>query len=376
MGIWDTVKKYGGTVLGGLASGGPVGAAIGYGVGKLVDEIPESWKNTITGDPKVQLDPNAGQLRDADLIRQQAAQGMAGLGQRTAPRAGQTALNMADQSAARAQSQDLANRLAAQAQGQTAGAGELAVQRQVSRALAAQTAAARMGRGAAAPLAARTAARNMADIGLAGAGQAQQAAMTDQAQANQLLAGVLGQTRGQDIDVASQQAALQQQTNLANMSAELQARGMDDQTRLAYMAQLTGLSQAEVQAYLAAKQLEIAQRNPGILPDLLKIGGQAASAAAMASDRSLKTDVKRADDDADVLLDSLRAYRYKYKDDRLGKGERLGIMAQDLERSDLGRSAVRDTEIGKVVDVPTALGIALGALGRINTRLRRVEGKE
>lgn len=198
-------------------------------------------------------------------------------------------LNPLDHLAARGQQQSLSDRLNSIASGTAKGAGEMAVDRQVGQAQAAQQAAAQMARGTNTALAMRNAARNTADIGLAGAGEAKMAAMNDQTQANQLLGGVLGQMRGQDIDVAGQnagfqqqrmlqQGGFQQQTNLANQQSQLAQTGMNDQASLGYLAQLLGVDQATLQADLAARQMKMGDK--GIFPTLLQVGGQIGAAAA------------------------------------------------------------------------------------------------
>ena len=97
--------------------------------------------------------------------------------------------------------------------------------------------------------------------------------------------------------------------------------------------------------------------------------------AWMASDKKLKKKVKSAKpratrEDVGKLLDSLRAYNYEYKNEEYGKGRRLGIMAQDLEKTKLGKRAVVDTPVGKVVDVGKGLGIALAAQAHLNKKYK------
>ena len=75
-------------------------------------------------------------------------------------------------------------------------------------------------------------------------------------------------------------------------------------------------------------------------------------------------------EDVGKLLDSLRAYNYEYKNEEYGKGRRLGIMAQDLEKTKLGKRAVVDTPVGKVVDVGKGLGIALAAQAHLNKKYK------
>ena len=65
--------------------------------------------------------------------------------------------------------------------------------------------------------------------------------------------------------------------------------------------------------------------------------------------------------DPTQFLDSLTPYEYKYKDPNkksTGPGQRLGIMAQDLEKTPQGKSMVKNTKDGKKInaDVSTLLG--------------------
>ena len=96
------------------------------------------------------------------------------------------------------------------------------------------------------------------------------------------LAGVLQGMRGQDIDVAGQNAGFQQQremmqgqfgqqTNLANMQAKLQQMGMNDQASLGYLAQLMGIDEIELKRQLGAAQVEAGDK--GIFGDILQAGG-------------------------------------------------------------------------------------------------------
>jgi hypothetical protein len=256
----------------------------------------------------------------------------------------------------RGQQGQLANMLFQQARGQTPGAGELAVQRQAGNAMAQQTSAAQMARGANAALAARNAARTTADIGANAAGQASIAQMQDQQAATHQLGGLLGNMRGQDIGVAqgNQQAQMQQQ-----------------QLQLQSLAQMLGVDVATLQQDLAKRGL--AAQDKGMLPSLLQIGGQMGAAAA--SDRNLKTGIVDADEQVDEMLAKLSPKAYSYKDEKHGVGPRVGIMAQDLERSSLGRDIVDDTTEGKMIDVNKALSLALAAVARLDKRVRELEAR-
>lgn len=248
------------------------------------------------------------------------------------------------------------------ANGNHQGAGELAAMRQTQNAMAGQQALAHAQRGGNAALAYRNAANNTAAMGLAGAGMAQQAGMQDQMQAHQMLTGAMGQARGQDIQQLDQQ---------------LRAMGMQDQTRLQYLSQLTGMDATQLQAYGNAN----AQTAQGHIGPLIAAGGQIGAALAMpamASDERAKTQIEDAGDEVDRALDALLPKAYVYKDQsKHGIGRRVGIMAQDMAKSTAGRHVVIDDIGGGVMGLDTnkATSLALASVARLNHRLRKLEGK-
>lgn len=262
------------------------------------------------------------------------------------------------------------------ASGQQQGAGELAVQRQVANAQAAQQAQAMMARGGQnAALAYRGAANNQAGIGLQGAGQSQQAAMTDQMNAQGMLSGALNNARGQDIGMAGQNAQLQAGQN---------------QLQLGYTNSLGQMDANQLQAQ--TNMYGSAQQNKGLLGSLMSAGGQymamgagggggagAGAASTGASDERLKHEVSDASKDIDDMLDALHAKTYRYKDEaKHGAGPRAGIMAQDLERSKAGKAIVVNlpNDPGyKGFDVVKAISAALASSARLNARLRKIEGE-
>jgi len=242
------------------------------------------------------------------------------------------------------------------ASGQQQGAGELAAQRQVRNALAAQQAQARMARGGQnAALAFRNAANNAANIGLAGAGQAQQAALQDQANAQNSLTGVIGQGRTQDLGLGTTNAQLTQNQYGQNLGA------------------LTSLNNQQLGANQASMQAT--NQQPGLLGGLLNAAGSIVG-AAVKSDENLKTDIEDGGHDIDSMLGNLVAKTYRYKDpDRYGDGKRVGIMAQDLLKSDAGSHIVRAAPDGLEIDAGKAISAALAATARLHERLKKVEDR-
>lgn len=125
--------------------------------------------------------------------------------------------------------------------------------------------------------------------------------------------------------------------------------------------------------------------NPGVLGQQPTFSlDQGASAmvpfmggATALSDEREKTATARDPEEVQRMLDQLAAYSFKYKNPEAPgamPGQRMGIMAQDLERSPLGRQFVRETPDGtKQVDFGSMAGTQLAASAMLNERLDRHE---
>lgn len=243
----------------GAAAGGVIGGALGYFSGG--DEEPAGGKLQ-------HYDAATGQL----LGMAQSAQG------RYAPTISASELGRQYIDQSRGGMMDTAGRLGSIANGQQAGAGELAVNRQVGAATAGQLGAARMARGANAALAYRNAMRNTSDIGLAGAGQAAQAQMQDQSNANAQLGQIYGSMYGLDAGVAGQNAQLAQQAALANQGAQMTQQQLNDAREQAALAQLLGWDSGNNGSNLGWAQYNAAQPNVGA--GIMQGAGQLALAYA------------------------------------------------------------------------------------------------
>lgn len=112
----------------------------------------------------------------------------------------------------------------------------------------------------------------------------------------------------------------------------------------------------------AAGQLANAQAANAAAQNAYKgslIGGGATLLGSIFSDRRLKTDVKPAN--LLKLADSIKGFRFKYKDQAHGEGERVGVMAQDVSRGGpIGERMVATDGAGRMkLDIGNALGAAL-----------------
>ena len=114
--------------------------------------------------------------------------------------------------------------------------------------------------------------------------------------------------------------------------------------------------------------------------------GGGSGGASAASDKEAKTDIKENKDDASKtiseFMDALKSYTYEYKKGAKqpeGKpnpeGEVKSVMAQDLEKTDLGKQMVTDTPDGKVVDYAQGMAPLLAAIAELNKRTKKLEGK-
>ncbi len=66
---------------------------------------------------------------------------------------------------------------------------------------------------------------------------------------------------------------------------------------------------------------------------------------------------------------SLKPKTFLYKDEPAGTPKRLGVMAQDMEESEIGESTVSDTPMGKMVHMPRAVSAALASVGEMRKEL-------
>lgn len=91
--------------------------------------------------------------------------------------------------------------------------------------------------------------------------------------------------------------------------------------------------------------------------------------AALLSDEEEKTDIQPAGVDIDEFMASLDPKKFRYKDpskDGADEGEQVGVMAQDLEKTPVGRTMVKNTKDGKKIDPLRAISVMLAALAELS----------
>lgn len=208
----------------------------------------------------------------------------------------------------------------------------------------------------------------------------------------QLRQGVQQNRAAQQSFAAS--AAPRDQAMAGIMGANNMARanyGMSGQAAMAGIAERQAASQALNQAILGARgqDLQAAQGSRqqaigaygGVTPEKSwweKYGGAAtgaASAIATMSDKRLKEDVEDGDTDANAALKGLRAYTFKYRDQKHGAGKQVGVMAQDLEKAGL-KHAVFETPEGKAVHGGKLATANTAMLAALEKRVSKIEGRK
>lgn len=99
----------------------------------------------------------------------------------------------------------------------------------------------------------------------------------------------------------------------------------------------------------------------------------------MTSDEKQKENKTSAKEPIADFLDKLVAMEYDYKNPNMAgaaHGRRYGIMAQDLEKSEVGKSLVLNTPEGKKVDTAQGFGAVLAAQSELNRRIKKLEGRK
>lgn len=239
--------------------------------------------------------------------------------------------------------------------------------------------------------------------------QAKQAALNAYLQGSQNLYGM-------DQAQAIQQAQLAQQAALANQAAGNQAGMFSVANKLAadqfnaqqamqaqqlnnqfgqqslnsYLAALQGFGglgagllgsalggQQGLTALEQQRQNAITEARSKMLGGGMQGGAALGAAAIAASDRNMKKNIKP-NKETQAFLNALSDNEYEYKDHSLPgtqSGKNYGPMAQDLEKTAMGKTAVRETANGKYVDSARGFLLALSGLANLNQRLSALEAK-
>lgn len=279
----------------------------------------------------------------------------------------------------RGQQQAFAQALQAQMAGNGPSLAQSQLQQATDQNLQNQAAIAASSRGVSAGMAQRQAMQGFAGTQQQSANQSAMLRAQDQLNAQGMYGNLINQGRTQDIGVAGQQAqiglenqgqrdsfsqnllALGNQRDLGFLSA--QQRGAEDVANIeeAYKNRRAG----------GIKNMEQTASSMG--QSASSMGGSGGGAAMMASDERLKTEITDGAKEIQALLDAITPKSFRYLDKRWGEGEFVGIMAQDLEKSAIGKELVADTKDGKLVNLARAYSAILASLAHLNARINNLE---
>jgi hypothetical protein len=193
------------------------------------------------------------------------------------------------------------------------------------------------------------------------AGDSAMLRLQEQMAAQNALGTQLGGARGQDMGAAQYNAGA------ANQAGQFNAGQQNTMAN----------ANAQRQADAATAQAKLDMEREKMLND------QAAKASPMGaiggilaafSDERLKKNVKPAGHKLYAFLDKLGSHEYSYKDPKHGT-PRISPMAQELEKSDLGKSMVTEAPEGKQVDYAKGFGTMLASQAALHKRLKKLEGK-
>jgi hypothetical protein len=189
---------------------------------------------------------------------------------------------------------------------------------------------------------------------------AQRQAADNAAQAQQQTAGQAAGLRAQEVAQANQQlsATLEHQR-----AADLQAADMEDKRQLGVGQQ--GVQMADVNAGISKSN---ATNASGAMGGMM---GMAGSLLGLLSDKRSKQNVAPADREIRGFMDAIHPEKYAYRSDP--EITHYGVMAQDMEHSPVGRTAVREIDGYKRIDPNEAQTITLAALANLNKRLAAME---
>lgn len=99
------------------------------------------------------------------------------------------------------------------------------------------------------------------------------------------------------------------------------------------------------------------------------------SMLALMSDENTKTNIEPAAEKLYSFLDTIGAHEYDYKNKDHGDKRYVSPMAQELEKTELGKGMVIDTPNGKMVHYGRGLGVILSAQKSLHERLKALEAQ-
>lgn len=226
---------------------------------------------------------------------------------------------------------------------------------------------------------------NMARRGIGGGGaEIAQNVAAQQATGNAM--GAMGQQQaGQEAGILAEQGMqAQRRRDAATQALGEMAAGQQAMTQQRDLA-LRGLQQQKEMGLLGGASnlwnaIQARKQQRGLFGQQMlgqSIQGFASGVGyGMGSDRNLKTNIIESNDSTKMVNDfmkPLKSYKYEYKNEP-GK-EYRSVMAQDLEKSSLGKQMVTETPEGKMVDYAKGMAPMLSSIAELDKRMRKLESR-
>jgi len=195
------------------------------------------------------------------------------------------------------------------------------------------------------------------------------------------MANTTNDQRARELNYNTQNEINKNNTLIKNQNAllPLQTRQTENDQRLRYGNQLANAYQTQGQQ-LQTQADKTGAKNQSTLSGIINNSGKYIKAGkdlfAAFSDKNLKKDIKQlTDDEVDAMMDDWTGYKFSYKEKVGNPGEKIGVMAQEIEKSPL-KNQVLNTEKGKVIiDDDSEVGMKMAALNNLAKRIQKLEKK-
>jgi len=118
-----------------------------------------------------------------------------------------------------------------------------------------------------------------------------------------------------------------------------------------------------------------AYNQPSAFDKFTSVAVPLASAAILASDKRVKTNIGDATSEIDQFISSVKPYSFEYSHVGYGQpGTHYGVMAQELEQTPAGASTVVEAQDGvKMVDLRRLVPLMMASMGRMAQRIEELE---
>lgn len=169
------------------------------------------------------------------------------------------------------------------------------------------------------------------------------------------------------------QMPISNQTQQQSQSYQMPVMNAQSQMYNPYIGQSSaGQQQSSYNPYAMSQSYY----TPSSLQGYMQQQKQLGMTGMVTSDENQKTEITSGDRSVSKFLNSINAWEYEYKHPELdGGGKFVSPMAQELEKTELGKQAVIETPRGKMVNYQRLSGLQLAAIAMLNERLNKFELK-